>query len=181
MKKIFFLSLISLFSMNSFAKGYDCEALCVVLDSKDSTLYYLDQINIVAGTTKRETHKLLQKKCQTLARQYGFGYGSLIVDSLEYRSSRTDESDSSGSYSSSNSGWVTAVGVKAQDRRGNVYAGYRLDFSVNRSSSSTYQQRDHRNRQLDIRLTPSNADAACIIDEYVADGNIPYTGGIIIH
>lgn len=180
MKRLILFSMV-LTSTVTFAKGFDCEALCIVLDSQDSTLYYLDQINFAAGTTRKETHRLLKQQCQRLARSHGFGSGSLLVDSLDYSSQRIDESESSSSSSRSSSGWISLGETRARSRQGAVYGAYQLEVGLSSSASASSYHRDYRGRQLDIRLTPSTPNSACVEDDDIADGNIPYTGGIIVH
>lgn len=172
---------LTFLTSSAFSKGYDCEALCIVLDSADSTLYYLDQVNIVAGTTKKDTHRLLKQQCRKLAKNYGFVSGSLLVDSLDYKSQRIDESESSSSSSAQNSGWISMGESRARNRQGAVYGSYHIEAGRSSSYSASYASREYRGRQLEIRMTPSSINVACIEDDDIADGNIPYTGGINIH
>lgn len=179
--KLLILMSVLVTSSVAFAKGHECEALCIVLDSQDSTLYYLDQINLTAGTTSKETHRLLKKQCQKIAKNNGFHSGSLLVDSLDYSSQRVDESESSSRVSRSDSGWISFGESRARGRQGTVYTSYQLEMGYQSSASDSYSRRDSRGRQLNIRLTPSTPSSSCVEDDEVADGNIPYVGGIIIH
>ena len=87
MKKISFIFILSFASIHVQAEGYYCQALCIVLDSAQHTLYFLDDVQIEAGTKKSKTHRLLKKVCQKKAQALGLYYGSTIVDTLEYESS----------------------------------------------------------------------------------------------
>lgn len=180
MKNLIIVSLIT-FASNAFSKGHDCEALCIVLDSQNSTLYYLDQLNVVAGTTKKDTHRLLKQLCLNLAKKNGFGGGSLLVDSLDYKSQKVDDFESSRSSSTHNSGWISLEEARARNRQGAIYGSYQIEAGRSSSASTSYAIREYRGHQLEIRLTPSVASVACVEDDDVADGSIPYTGEIIIH
>lgn len=180
MKKLLSLA-IALTSTQSYSKGFQCEALCIVLDSQNSTVYYLDQINLIAGTSRKETHQLLKKSCTLLAQSSGFYRGSLLVDKLDYWSKKTDETESSQSISSSRSIDASLGAAYRENRSRNAAAAVHYEMGLNFSNSSSSYQRNYSNRELDIRLFPSFEEIACTEDDEVTDGEIPYTGKIDVY
>ncbi len=167
MKQLIILPLLALVP-SLYAKGFECKALCVVLDSQASTLYYLDSIDIVAGTTKTETHKLLKKKCQKVARSRGFQSGSMTVDRLDFNSRRVDERESSVSNSYSSYGSISI-------------SNYHVEVSRGVSIHSGSWQRNFSDRSLDIHISPTSPNVACRENDNVSDGDIPYIGEFEIY
>ena len=180
MKYLFFTMTAFLLGNNAYSKGYDCEALCIVLDSARSTLYFVGEMNFISSSTKKETHRLLKKQCQIIAKQSGLSSPAMLVDSLDFKSRTVNESENSSSVSSSQNGWVS-VGESRASGPSVVYASYQVDLGASRSNSSSSYSRKYEDRELDIRISPSRADMACEEDENVSDGEIPYQGGIIIN
>jgi hypothetical protein len=127
------------------AAGHDCEAICLAVDSANSTVHVIGEMNLQAGVSRLETHRLLKRKCESQARHFG---AALLVDTLDFSSSVDHESES-------------------------------YHVHTTRSYSGYYRQ--YEGRTLFMRSKPSSANIACQVDPDIQDGDIPYTGDLIIN
>ena len=183
MAKVLSLSFVFFFSHATLcAQGYDCQSLCVVLDSKNLILHFLGEVQIQSGTNRKEAHRLLKNKCKNLAQDWGFYFGSLLVDSLDFRSSHQHESETEHSSYSSRDQWTSVAAGRAQSARASsTYSGFQIEHNRASSEGESYYHRDYDNRALDIRLFPSQAIIACTQNDSISEGEIPYLGDFDIH
>ncbi|MDH4468078.1 MAG: hypothetical protein QE271_08470 [Bacteriovoracaceae bacterium] len=183
MTKILFLTFVLFFSHATlFAKGFDCQSLCIVLDSKNLIIHFLGEVEIRAGTQRKEAHRLLKNQCKILARNWGFYFGSVLVDTLDFRSTHEHDSEIQQSRYSSNDQWTSVAAGRAQSTRGSTtYSGFQIEHNRASSEGESYYHHEFDNRELDIRLTPSQANVACTANASIADEEIPYLGDLDVH
>jgi hypothetical protein len=164
--------LLGLTSSVAMAGGYRCSSQCVVINTDQFKVYYLDPIEVEAGYDRpSKVFKLLTKACKESSRAAKLGDRGLVVNGFWWRS----EQDQSQEHSSSHS-YEDHFGASetAPNRRYSRKYAYSIDVGFGVAMASSKRVNDIH--ALEVHPDPATSGKNCQYDKEISQYAIPYSG-----